>query len=74
MKVNIEKTEIQHLRRAHKDFNIIIKNQNLKQTVNFVCLGENLSSKEGAISVITRRIRIVRTVLQALGRFGQQET
>ena len=30
MKVNIEKTEIQHMGRAHKDFNIVIKNQNLK--------------------------------------------
>ena len=49
MKVNIEKTEIQHLGKAHEDFNIVIKKQNLKQTVNFVYLGENLSSKEGTI-------------------------
>ena len=31
---NIE-TEIQHMGRAHKDFNIAMKNLNLKQTVNF---------------------------------------
>ena len=27
MKVNIEKTETQHTGRAHRDFNIVIKNQ-----------------------------------------------
>ena len=32
MKVNIEKTEIQCMGRTHKDFNIVIKNQNLKQS------------------------------------------
>ena len=49
MKVNIEKTEIQHLGRAHKDFNIVIKNQNLKQTGNFVYLEGNLSTKKKTI-------------------------
>lgn len=50
MKVNIEKTEMQHMGRVHKDFNIIIKNQPLKQTVDFVYLGGNLTSKERTIS------------------------
>ena len=50
MKVNIEKIETQHMGRARKDFNIVIKNQNLKQTVNFVYPGGKLSSKEGTIS------------------------
>ena len=50
MKVNIEKTEIQHMGRVYKDFNIVIMNQNLKQTVNFVYLGGQLSSKKGTIS------------------------
>ena len=68
MKVNIEKTEIQHMGRAHKDFNIVIKNQNLKQTVNFVYLGGNLSSKEGTISDVKRWIGIVRAAFQALGK------
>ena len=30
-----------HMGRAHKDFNIVIKNQNLKKTVNFVYLRGN---------------------------------
>ena len=34
MEVNIEKTEIQLMGKVNKDFNIVIKNQNLKQTVN----------------------------------------
>ena len=46
--------------RVHKDFNIVIKNQNLKQTVNFVYLGGNLSSKEGTISDVKRQIGITR--------------
>lgn len=50
IKVNFEKTEMQHMRRVHKDFNIIIKNQSLKQTVDFVYLGRNLISKERTIS------------------------
>ena len=56
------------MRRAHKDFNIVMKNPNLKQTVNFVCLGGNLSSKEGTISDIKRWIGIVRAAFQALGK------
>ena len=52
--------------RAHKDFNIVIKNQNLKQTVNFVYLGGNLSSKEGTTSDVKRQIGITRVTLQAL--------
>ena len=38
MKANIKETDIQHFRKAYKDFNIVIKNQNLKQTVNVVYL------------------------------------
>ena len=45
VKVNIEKTEIQHMGRAHKDFNIVIKNQDLNQIVNLACLGGNLSPR-----------------------------
>ena len=66
--VNIEKTEIQHMGRAHKDLNIVIKNQNLKQTVNFVYLGGNLSSKEETTSDIKRQIGTVRAAFQALGK------
>ena len=68
MEVNFQKTEIQHMGRAHKDFNIVIKNQNLKQTVNFVYLGGNLSSKEGTISDIKRQIEIPRAAFQSLGK------
>ena len=32
MEVNIEKTEIQLMGKVNKDFNIVIKNQNLKQS------------------------------------------
>ena len=66
MKVNIEKTELQHVGRAHKDFNIVIKNQNLKQTVSFVYLGGNVSSNEETISDIQREIGIARPKFQAL--------
>ena len=62
MKVNMEKTEIQHMGRAHKDFNIVIKKQNLKQIVNFVYLRGNLSSKKGTISDIKRQIGTLRVV------------
>ena len=48
--INMEITEIQHMGRVHMDFDIVKMNQNLKQTVNFVYLGGNLSSKEGTIS------------------------
>lgn len=37
----IQVAEIQHMGRAHMDFNIVIKNQKLKQTVNFVYVGGN---------------------------------
>lgn len=50
----LEKTEIQHMGRGHKDFNIVIKNLNLKQTVSFVCLGGNLDSKERTISDVKK--------------------
>ena len=74
MKVNIEKTEIQHLGRAHKDFNIVAKNESLKQTVNVVYLGGNLSSKKQTISVIKRQIGIAGLNSRRLGRSGQQKT
>ena len=54
--VNTKKTEIQHMGWAHKDFNIVIKNQNLMQTGNFVYLGGNLSSKERTILDVKRCI------------------
>ena len=60
MKVNIEKTEIQHMERVYKHFNIGIMNHNLKQTVNFVYLGGNLSSKKGTISDGKKQIWIGR--------------
>ena len=41
MEVNFQKTEIKHTGRAHMDFNIVLKNQKLKQTVNFVYVGGN---------------------------------
>ena len=59
-------TEIQHKEGTYKDFNIVIKNQNLKQTVNFVYLRGNLSSKEGSISEDKRQIGIGRPEFQAL--------
>ena len=52
--------------RACKDFNIVIKNQNLKQIVNFVYLGGIFSSKEGTISDVKRWIGIVRAAFEAL--------
>ena len=54
--------------RAHKDLNIVIKNQNLKQTVNFVYVRGNLSSKEETTSDIKRQIGTVRAAFQALGK------
>ena len=66
MKENIKKTEIQHMGRAHKDFNIVVKNQNLKQTVNFVYMGGCLNSKEETISDIKRWVGIARAIFQAL--------
>ena len=54
--------------RASKDFNVVIKNQNLKQIVSFVYLGGNLSSKEGTTSDVQKRIGIVRAAFQALGK------
>ena len=68
MKVNIEKTEIQHMGRAHKDFNTVINNQNLKQTGNFVYLGGNLSSKRGTISDAKKQIGIGKAAFQVLGK------
>ena len=65
MKINIEKTEIQHMRRAHKDLNTVI-NKNLKQAVNFVYLGGNLSLQEGIISDVKRWIGIAMGVLQTV--------
>lgn len=48
----MEKAEIQHIRKAHRDVHIGIKKQNLKETVNFVCLGGILRSREGTISEV----------------------
>ena len=70
MKVNIEKTEVQRIGKAHKIFNIVIKNQNLKPTVNFVYLGGNLSSKEETIPDVKRWIGLHSRHKE---RFGQQE-
>ena len=36
MNVDMEKTEIQHMGIGHKDFNIVVKNQNLKQLRLFI--------------------------------------
>ena len=66
MKLNIKKIEIQHLGRAYKDFNTVRNNLNLNQTVNFVYLGENFSSKKRTISDIKRQNRIVKAEFQAL--------
>lgn len=53
---------------THKDFNIVIKNQNLKQTVNFVHLRGIFSSSKGTISDIKRQIGIARIAFLALGK------
>ena len=68
MKVNIKKTEIQYMRSTHKNFNIVIMNQNMNHTFNFVLSGGNLSSEEETISAINREIGIVRAVFQELGK------
>ena len=60
IKVNIKKTDIQLMGRVYKNFNIVIKNQNLKQTVYSVYLGGNLSSKEGTVSDVEMVIGIAR--------------
>ena len=45
-------------------------NKDLEQTDNFVYLGEHLSSKEGTISFVKRRIGNARAAFQALGKVG----
>lgn len=40
---------------VYKGFNIVVKNQNVKQPVNFVYKGGNLSSKEETISDVKGR-------------------
>ena len=52
--------------RACKDFNIVIKNQNLKQTVNFVYQEGSFISEEGTISDVNKQIRIAKAAFQAL--------
>ena len=43
-----------------------IKNQNLKQTVNFVYQGEVSFQRRGIISDVNKKIGIVRAAFQAL--------
>ena len=54
--------------RTHKDFNPVIKTQNLKQTSNFVYLGGNLSSKEGIILDVKRQTETERAAFQTQGK------
>lgn len=68
MRVNIEKTEIQHMGREHKQFTIQVKNQSLKQTDSFVYLGGNFNTTEGIEADIKRRISIARNAFQSLGK------
>ena len=70
MKVNIEKTEMQHMGRIHKDFNNLIKNQNPKQIVNFVYLGRKLCSKEETISEVKGKMGIVSAGCQVLRKIS----
>ena len=67
MKVNIKKTEMQYMRSAHKNFNILIMNQSMKQTFNFVCLEETSVQKRKLYQTSTE-IRIARAAFQELGK------
>ena len=44
MKVNIKKTEVQHVGLVEKEVIILIENQKLKQVKDFVYLGGNMSN------------------------------
>ena len=51
MKVDMEKTEIQYMGIGHKNFNIVINNQNLKQSTLFICEGTSVQIRESYLII-----------------------
>jgi len=66
MKVNIEKTEVQHVGLIDKEVIILIENQKLKQVKDFVYLGGNMSDDASTEQDVNRRIGCACGVMQNL--------
>src|SRR5664279_1059535 len=66
MKINAEKTEIQHLGKGDRNFHIHVDGQPLSQTGNVVYLGGTISSKDGPEYDVSRRIGLARGIFQNL--------
>jgi hypothetical protein len=68
LRLNTDKTEIQHLGRGDNRFCLQVEGQQLKQTDNFVYLGGTISSNEGSEGDINRRIGLARGIVQSLSK------
>jgi Reverse transcriptase (RNA-dependent DNA polymerase) len=66
MKVNIEKTEVQHVGLVEKEVIILIENQTLKQVKDFGYLGGNISDDASTEQDVKRRIGCACGIMQNL--------
>ena len=68
MKINLEKTEVQHIGRSTKQMVVKINGQLLKQVSDFVYLGGNISSDGTLDKDIGRRIGLASGAMQNLNK------
>ena len=61
-----KQTEVQYLGKGKKEFQILVDGQQIQQSDNFIYLGGNVSTEDGADGDITRKLGLARGVLKSL--------
>ena len=75
LKINVDKTEVQHVGRGNRAVNVNIKidDRPLKQVENFVYLGGNMSEDASVEHDVRRRIGLATGVMQSLNKIWQNK-
>ena len=71
LRINVEKTEVQHVGKSSKVININIDDKPLKQVENFINLGGNMSEDASVEQDVRRRIGLATGVMQSLNKIWQ---
>ena len=71
LRINVEKTEVQHVGKSSKVININIDDKPLKQVENFIYLGGNMSEDASVEQDVRRMIGLATGVMQSLNKIWQ---
>jgi len=71
LRINAEKTEVQHVGKISKVVSIKVDDKPLKQVENFVYLGGNMSEDASVEQDVRRRIGLATGVMQSLNKIWQ---